>query len=348
MSLGWYLPASEACVPTARSRSSVAVQVGDRKRGWCVSGRDRSGRAEAAVPDTEPDESALESLLATMRSRRASPLRSASAIRSSRDGPRSRQATPGEAARTVSEQDRDAPVLLPDGQREVDVAVTVQVGRNDLRGTAAEPPRVAGREAARAVPDQHPDLVRVAVCHGEIRLAVGVQIRRLDLGRTVAGGDGRAGGRVEPTRTVSEQHREVIGPLVPDGEIHVAVAVEVRGCRGSWEDGRPQVRRSARTKDQRRLPHPRAPGKALPGLRGCRCGEALMTFRTYASGVANVSARGRKLHAAQVRPLQARRLRPSRTQLAVVDVHAQRVALDELALQQPQRGGSRRGAGALA
>ena len=153
-----------------------------------------------------------------------------------------------ESARTVAEQDRNAPVLLPDGQREVDVAVTVQVDGDHLRWAAAHPARMAGRETARAVPDQNPDLVRSLVGNDEIRLAVSVHVRRRNPGRTVADDDGRASGRVEAASAVSEQHREVIGPVVPDGEVHVAVAVEVRDCEriGKTADRKSSARRVRR------------------------------------------------------------------------------------------------------
>src|SRR5207244_662779 len=78
----------------------------------------------------------------------------------------------------------------------------------------------------------------------EVLLAVAVEIAHRHGKGDVFGRDRGAGGRPEPAAAVPQQDRHVVASGVGDGEVLLAVTVEVADCdkkgasaRGDWEVG---------------------------------------------------------------------------------------------------------------
>src|SRR5207245_1672453 len=97
------------------------------------------------------------------------------------------------------------------------------------------------REAAHTVPEQDGDRGAGVVAHGEVVVAVAVEVAGGDRERRRDGGERRAGG--EAAAAVAEEDPHVAEVAPADREVDVAIAVERserEGRRGPADgDGRP-------------------------------------------------------------------------------------------------------------
>src|SRR6185437_5380168 len=114
------------------------------------------------------------------------------------------------------EEDRHGPAELT-GDREVELAIAVQVGDGDPVGNEPSGERRSRRlcEAAPAVAEQDGDAGAKAeraaaldVRDDEVELLVAVEVCGDDVPGTVSGRDRRSGRLLEPARAVSEQDRD--------------------------------------------------------------------------------------------------------------------------------------------
>ncbi len=131
------------------------------------------------------------------------------------------------------------------GQREVDLAVVVEVGERDrLRPEARGVVRVRLERAVPVVP-QHGDRILAEVGGRQVQVAVAVEVRGDDLHGTDRGREGGEAREVPVavTRQHGDRAHDVDPDVVRDREIEVMVPVEIAGDDSAWTVSGGELRR---------------------------------------------------------------------------------------------------------
>ena len=261
---------AEPALATTMSRSPSPVEVGARD-----SGRQRPGREVRAAPSDPPDArgvvlSSTETLLpltfATARSRSPSSSKSA-LVTANGVAPGREVGLRAEAPRAVAEQDRHgARDRVGDRQVAVAVAVDVRAGHRVREcpggevGRAAKLPSPTPRSTV-TLPEPAFAMARSGL-PSPSKSALVTDFGLAPVAKSVLAR--------EVARAVAEQHRHAARVAVGDGEVGVAVAVEVGAChRGGARPGgeiddvgqaRRARRRAARHRSRAGLPPRRRRG----------------------------------------------------------------------------------------
>src|SRR6185437_14895724 len=113
-----------------------------------------------------------------------------------------------------------------DGDREVGIAVAVEVGRLDALGRGADRDRggLRGEPVVGGIAQEHGDRAAVEVGDGEVRLPVAVEVG----GDDVARGGARRVGRLqrEAAAPVAQVGDDVVAVVTGGGDVRAPVAVE--------------------------------------------------------------------------------------------------------------------------
>ena len=324
--------------------ASVAREVarGDRDTGRRQPGSGSSGMSRRRCPGGWMTSSRLGS--ATARSVRPSSLKSAATIdrRAAAGRQRDGQGLLERAVAIAGQDGHAVRAVVEDGHAEAAVAGEV-AGRDGGRAVAD---RVGGRSLERAVAlaQEHGDVGGADVSGGEVEAAVAVEIARHEsrsgpypaatpLALMHAAGRRRTVDRgLERPVAVAQEHRDVVGVGVGDGQIEMAVAEVARHDRvGIRPDGKRRHRLGANVPSplpcrmstalvlesvtaRSRLPLPKSPATidvgALPGsgdgLRGGEVSPALIGEDGDVAGV-DVGDGQEVAVLAEVRPWRSRR-----------------------------------------